>query len=214
MAAGSSPMELNGGSCVAASGRGCVAVAVDKRFGKGNELVSDNARRVLKLHSRLLCAFTGFTTDVQTLMQDLSAAAAQYYTAEQRTIPPAAAAALLSGMLYARRSSPYFCETILAGLDGKGQPFLRSHDVLGASGGENALDNAGAYAATGTSARSLYGMCEAFYSADLEPDELAEVVGKCLLAALERDCLSGQGAVVHLLTAEGVTSRELSAGHD
>jgi 20S proteasome subunit beta 3 len=134
MAAGSSPMELNGGSCVAASGRGCVAVAVDKRFGKGNELVSDDARRVLKLHSRLLCAFTGFTTDVQTLMQDLSAAAAQYYTAEQRTIPPAAAAALLSGMLYARRSSPYFCETILAGLDRTGRPFLRSHDVLGASG--------------------------------------------------------------------------------
>jgi 20S proteasome subunit beta 3 len=83
-----------------------------------------------------------------------------------------------------------------------------------AAGGENALDSAGAYAATGTSARSLYGMCEAFYSADLEPDELAEVVGKCLLAALERDCLSGQGAVVHLLTAEGVTSRELSARHD
>jgi 20S proteasome alpha/beta subunit len=53
----------------ASAGRKCVAVAVDRRFGRGNELVSDDARRVLKLHARLLCAFTGLTTDVQTLMQ-------------------------------------------------------------------------------------------------------------------------------------------------
>ena len=53
----------------AMTGRQCVAVAVDRRFGIGNQMVSKDARRVLKLHSRLLCAFTGLTADVQTLMQ-------------------------------------------------------------------------------------------------------------------------------------------------
>ena len=46
-----------------------MAIASDKRFGKQYELVSNDAKRILKLHGRLLCAFTGLTTDVQTLMQ-------------------------------------------------------------------------------------------------------------------------------------------------
>ncbi|KAG5178069.1 proteasome beta subunit [Tribonema minus] len=199
-----SPLELNGGSCLVMAGRKCLAVAVDKRFGKGNELVSDNARRVLKLHSRLLCAFTGLTTDVQTLMQDLAAAAASYTITEGRPLQPAAAAALLSSMLYARRRSPYFCETIVAGLTRSAEAFVRSHDVLGAAGG--AEDG---FAVMGTSAESLYGLCEAFYRPDMTPEELADTAEHCLVAALERDCLSGHGVVVHLLTEQGISSREL-----
>lgn len=49
--ASSNPLELNGGSCVAMTGRGCVALAVDRRFGLGGQLVSTDAKRVLKVRS-------------------------------------------------------------------------------------------------------------------------------------------------------------------
>ena len=47
--ASSNPMELNGGSCLAMAGKGCVALAVDRRFGLEGQLVSTDAKRVLKV---------------------------------------------------------------------------------------------------------------------------------------------------------------------
>lgn len=45
----SNPLELNGGSCLAMAGKGCVALAVDRRFGLEGQLVSADAKRVLKV---------------------------------------------------------------------------------------------------------------------------------------------------------------------
>lgn len=47
--ASSNPLELNGGSCLAMAGKGCVALAVDRRFGLEGQLVSTEAKRVLKV---------------------------------------------------------------------------------------------------------------------------------------------------------------------
>lgn len=47
--ASSNPLELNGGSCLAMAGKGCVALAVDRRFGLEGQLVSADAKRVLKV---------------------------------------------------------------------------------------------------------------------------------------------------------------------
>lgn len=66
----------------------------------------------------------------------------------------------------------------------------------------------------GTSAQSLYGTCEAFFRKGMEPEELFRTVSRCLLSALERDCLSGYGAVVHLITEHGIESRELATRMD
>ena len=48
--ASSNPLELNGGSCLAMAGKDCVAVAVDRRFGQEGQLVSAEAKRVLKVN--------------------------------------------------------------------------------------------------------------------------------------------------------------------
>jgi 20S proteasome subunit beta 3 len=37
----------------------------------------------------------------------------------------------------------------------------------------------------------------------LEPEELVEVCGKAFQSALERDCLSGYGVLILLLTKDG-----------
>lgn len=70
------------------------------------------------------------------------------------------------------------------------------------------------FVVAGTSAQSLYGTCEAFFNEGMEPEELVRAVSRCLLAALDRDCLSGYGAVVHLVTSEGVETREVATRMD
>lgn len=81
-------------------------------------------------------------------------------------------------------------------------------DLLGA------LAKADDFAVSGTCAESLYGTAETFWRPDMNPDELFECISQAMLAALDRDCLSGWGASVHILTKEGITTKNLSARMD
>ena len=51
----------------------------------------------------------------------------------------------------------------------------------------------------GTSNEELYGTCEALYRENMEPEDLFETVSQCLLAGVDRDCLAGWGAEVHVM---------------
>lgn len=47
-----------------------------------------------------------------------------------------------------------------------------------------------------------------------EPEDLFETLSQCLLSACNRDALSGWGAVVHIITPKGITSKKLQARQD
>jgi 20S proteasome subunit beta 3 len=50
----------------------------------------------------------------------------------------------------------------------------------------------------------LHGIAEALWRPNLDAEELVEVCGKAFVSALERDCLSGYGAVVYLIESHEV----------
>lgn len=104
--------------------------------------------------------------------------------------------------------APYFAEPVIAGLDEEGKPFITATDLIGAA---VSTDD---FVVAGTCGENLYGMCESLYRKDMNPDELFEVVSQALLSAVDRDALSGWGAVVHIVTPEGVTTRELKGRMD
>lgn len=66
----------------------------------------------------------------------------------------------------------------------------------------------------GTCTDNLYGTCESLYKKDMDKDELFEVLAQSLLAAVDRDALSGWGGVVHIITKEGVSTKTLKARQD
>ena len=47
-----------------------------------------------------------------------------------------------------------------------------------------------------------------------EPEDLFETISQALLASVDRDCLAGWGAVVHIITPEGITTRKLKSRQD
>lgn len=55
------------------------------------------------------------------------------------------------------------------------------------------------FVVAGTCTQNLHGMCEALFKPDMEAEELFEVLSQCLLSAVDRDALSGWGAVVHVV---------------
>eukprot|EP01084_Bolivina_argentea_P138089 243191_1 len=204
------PLSINGGCAAAMIGHNCVAVAVDRRLGSNEQLVSDTSEKVLKLSSRVVCAFTGLLGDSQTLMSDLTRAVRLKSMREGgKPVSPRQLSGMLSAMLYAARSSPFFCEPIVAGLEPDGKPFICVQDVLGARSFPKDFAVAGF-----TAARSLYGACEAFYCEGMDEETLFQTMSSCLLAAAERDCLSGYGAIVHIISKEGILSREVEGRRD
>lgn len=198
-------------------GKDCVAVASDSRFGIEFHTVSSTMQKTFRLNDCTLLALAGLATDVETVRQEMDQCARLYRARERREMAPRTAAAALSALLYQRRFGPWFVAPVLAGLGPGGAPFVNGSDCLGAL-----VEGEPPFVCAGTCEQQLLGICEALYRPDLvlrilcvykklksqnvyeiikDADELFEVVSQCLLAAVDRDTISGWGAEVFVLFA-------------
>lgn len=55
------------------------------------------------------------------------------------------------------------------------------------------------FVVVGTASANLYGICEALYQPNLDPEDLFETISQALVNAVDRDATSGWGAVVHMM---------------
>eukprot|EP00455_Lapot_gusevi_P021773 TRINITY_DN2275_c0_g1_i7.p1 TRINITY_DN2275_c0_g1~~TRINITY_DN2275_c0_g1_i7.p1 ORF type:complete len:184 (+),score=8.45 TRINITY_DN2275_c0_g1_i7:69-620(+) len=150
-------MEYNGSGIIAMTGKNCVAIASDTRFGIQQTTIGMNFQRIFKMHDRLFIGLAGLATDVQTMSQKLRFRLNLYHLKEERQIKPKTFANLVSNMLYERRFGPYFTEPVVAGLEEDGTPFITAMDLIGAPVVTND------FVVAGTCSEQLYGTCEAFY---------------------------------------------------
>lgn len=202
-------MAYNGGAIVAMTGKDCVGIASDRRLGAQLCTVAMDFQKVFELQPKLYVGLAGLATDVMTLHQLLDFRLNLYRLREERDMSPAVLTHLISTLLYEKRFQPYFCEPIVAGLEpNTNQPYLSTMDLLGCK--QKCED----YVVTGTCTANLYGMCESLYKKDMDPDTLFETLAQTLLSAVDRDCLSGWGGVVHIITRDGVTTKELKGRQD
>lgn len=201
-------MEYNGAGILAMVGKDCVAIASDTRLGAQAMTVSTNFQKSFKMHDKLFIGLAGLATDVMTFSQLLNFKLKLYKLREERDIRPKTFSELVSTMLYEKRFGPYFIEPVIAGLDEKGKPFICAMDLIGA------ISHSDDFAVAGTCAQNLYGTCESLYRPDMCPDELFEVAAQALLAGVDRDALSGWGAVVHVITKDEIITRKLDGRQD
>jgi 20S proteasome subunit beta 3 len=70
------------------------------------------------------------------------------------------------------------------------------------------------FVVSGNNTDALLGVCESMYRPGLQPEELFETISQCLLSAVNRDCLSGWGGVVHVITKTEIITRTLRGRMD
>jgi len=202
-------MEYNGSAIVAMAGKNCVAIACDKRLGKERfQTISSNFQKTFKLTDRCIVGLAGFATDVDTVHSHLKYRINLYALREEREIRPKVVCNLVSSLLYSRRFSPWFVSPVVAGLSEDNEPVLSQYDFIGAA------TSASDFVVNGSAATQLYGVCESFWKPDMNPEELFETISQCMMAALDRDCLSGWGATVHVMTPDKIVTRQLRARMD
>ncbi|KAJ9476654.1 Proteasome subunit beta type-3 [Pseudozyma hubeiensis] len=201
-------MEYNGGSVVAAKGKNCVVIASDLRLGQQAMTVACNFDKVFRVTEKTYVGLPGLASDVATLKERFRYRVNMYKMKEERDIEPEIFANLVSSTLYEKRFGPYFIEPVIAGINSKDEPFIAATDVIGC------LNFAKDFVVSGTASDKLFGMAEGLWEPDLGPEELFETVSQILLGALERDALSGWGAVVRIITPDKVIERTLKARMD
>jgi 20S proteasome subunit beta 3 len=201
-------LEYNGAAIIAMAGKDCVGIAADRRLGINLQTVSTDFTKVFKLAPKVYVGLAGLATDVQTVKNVLDFRMELYKLKEEREMSPKVLSHLLSTLLYEKRFGPYFVEPIVAGLDESGKPFLSGMDLIGAT---VAADD---FCVSGTCTGNMYGMCESLYRPEQSPEELFETLAQALLSSVDRDAISGWGGVVHIITKDGVMTKELKGRQD
>lgn len=202
-------MSYNGGAVVAMAGKDCVAIASDLRYGIQAQTVAMDFSKVFEMGPTLFVGLPGLATDVQTVSQRLKFRVNLYELRENRRIKPKTFLSMLSNLLYERRFGPYFVEPVVAGIDPVTEkPFVANADLIGCA--MITKD----FVVSGTCSEQLYGMCEALWEPDLGPDDLFETISQALMNAVDRDAVSGWGAVVHIIEKDQVTTKTLKARMD
>jgi len=187
-------LSYNGGCVVAMKGKNCVAIAADRRFGVQTQTISMDFDRMFEMGPHLYLGLPGLATDTLTVHERLRFRVNLYELRENRKIKPQTFSAMVSNLLYERRFGPYFVEAVIAGLDPvTGEPFISATDLIGCP---NQPDD---FVLAGTCNEQLFGMCEALWEPDLEPEDLFETISQALVNAFDRDAISGWGAVVHIM---------------
>lgn len=201
-------MEINGGACLAMAGKGCFVIASDNRLGEQFKTISMEVPKLHIINDRVVLGLTGLRTDQQTFSQKLKFRTKMYKLREERDISGKALTGLVASMLYEARFGPWFVEPVIGCLDEQGEVYLCAMDLIGAPC--EPVD----YVCAGTCSESLHGMCEALWRPNLEPEELFEVAVQALLSSNDRDCLSGYGATVVLVTKEKMVTRLVKGRKD
>lgn len=200
--------SYNGGCVIAMTGKNCVAIASDKRFGVQGRSMSTKVKRVFQFGPKLFVGLAGLTTDTLTVHKRLRFRTNMYELRENRRMKPKTLASMIGSFLYEKRFGPYFIDPVIAGLDEKNEPYVASADHIGC------IEVAKDFAVTGTCVEQLFGMCESLWEPNLSPDELFEVAAQALINACDRDAMSGWGATVYIIDKDGVTVKEVRTRMD
>eukprot|EP00921_Rhytidocystis_pertsovi_P010540 GHVQ01016956.1.p1 GENE.GHVQ01016956.1~~GHVQ01016956.1.p1 ORF type:complete len:207 (+),score=29.71 GHVQ01016956.1:659-1279(+) len=202
-------MEYNGSAIVAMAGKGCVGIACDKRLGINRfQTVSSDFQKIYKMNDKCFLGLAGLATDVQTVAQYMQFRRNLYELREERGMKAQVVSNLVGSVLYSRRFAPFFVAPVVAGLDEKNNPVLTAFDFIGAD------CKAKDFVVNGTCSEQLYGVCESFWKPDMDEEQLFETLSQCLMAGLDRDCVSGWGGIVHVITPTRIISRTLKGRMD
>jgi proteasome beta subunit len=178
-----------------------VILASEKRVTYGHLVMSKGGKKVFKITERIGAAYAGLVGDMQVLTREVEAQTNLFSMEVGRRISVRATAKLMSNILFNRRYTPLFTQTIVGGLDDEGAS-LYVLDVLGSLIPDK-------YAAVGSGTEMAIGVLEDGYREDLTLEEAKPLVIRAVKSAISRDAMSGDGIDLLIITKDGVAEESI-----
>jgi len=200
----------NGGSLVGMIGKQCVAVACDQRFGVQYQTITMNAQKVYKYQDNILLGLTGLETDCQTFALMMKRIVELYRIKEEIDLTPKLFSNLVSTTLYEKRFGSYYVAPLVVGLDvtKNYEPYVCTFDSIGCP------SESGQFECQGTNVEQLLGISESMFRKDMDKEELFEVMSQTILNSVDRDCFSGYGALVYVMSPGKIEVSKLKVRQD
>jgi 20S proteasome subunit beta 3 len=196
-------MDSRGGCVIAMKGKNCVAMASDLGFNGEQFITGNNTPKIFKICGRLFIGLTGLLGDISSVKQILEYEVSNFLVKENRFPEHFEITNILSHLLYKNRFTPFFVEPLFAGMDKNGNPVINSMDIIGA------ISNSIKFSVSGSCSDGLFGVCETLWKPNMSKKELFQVICKCISFATNRDCLSGWGAIIHVITEKEILSKKI-----
>ena len=125
-----------------------------------------------------------------------------YRLRENRDMPVKTFISLIGTTLYEHRFGPFFVAPIVVGLE-NGVSHLCTYDSIGCQ------TDTEDFAVGGTAGENFYALCESYYKKDISENEMSDIIGNIVVSGVDRDIMSGWGAMTYVLTPEKVEIKQL-----
>lgn len=211
-----SPYADNGGTVLGIAGDDFVVVASDTRLSDGYAIHSRHVPKVYPLTNNIVLGCAGFHGDVLTVTKIVERKVQNYEHEFGRPISCPAVAQMLSSMLYYRRFFPYYTHNMIGGLDDEGKGAIFSYDSIGSFERES-------YRATGSASSLLQPLLDSKIGlknqvgvtpTPLTIEEAVAIVKDVFISATEREIETGDGLVIHVVTAKDTIVEEFPLRRD
>ena len=171
-----------------------VVLATERRATAGNVISNKQTQKLFKIDQNISITIAGLVGDAQVLARYLKAEVSLYRLRRSASLTAEGAATLLANILNGNRFYPYYAWLILGGIDGKG-------------GHVFSVDPAGGciedkFVSVGSGSNFAYGILEEGYSRDVTTSDAVDLALRGLTAAMKRDSASGDGYLVHVISAK------------
>ncbi|HTT73195.1 MAG TPA: archaeal proteasome endopeptidase complex subunit beta [Thermoplasmata archaeon] len=172
-----------------------VVLATERRATAGTMISNKQTQKVFKIDENVGITIAGLVGDAQVLARYLRAEVSLYRLRRGAPLGAEGAATLLANILSGNRYYPYYAWLILGGVDAKG-------------GHVFSVDPAGGciedrFVSVGSGSTFAYGLLEEGYSRDMSTSDGIDLALRGLTAAMKRDSASGDGYLVHVISAKG-----------
>jgi proteasome beta subunit len=171
-----------------------VVLATERRATAGNVISNKQTQKLFKIDQNIGITIAGLVGDAQVLARYLKAEVSLYRLRRNAPLTAEGAATLLANILNGNRFYPYYAWLILGGMDTKG-------------GHVFSVDPAGGciedkFVSVGSGSNFAYGLLEEGYSRDMSTADGIDLALRGLTAAMKRDSASGDGYLVHVISAK------------
>jgi proteasome beta subunit len=185
---------LKGTTTIGMVAKDGVVLATERRATAGTMISNKQTQKLFRIDQNIGITIAGLVGDAQVLARYLKAEVSLYRLRRGATLSAEGAATLLANILSGNRYYPYYAWLILGGTDAKG-------------GHVFSVDPAGGciedrFVSVGSGSTFTYGILEENYTRDISVSDGVDLALRGLTAAMKRDSASGDGYLVHTITAK------------
>lgn len=185
---------LKGTTTIGLVAKDGVVLATERRATAGTMISNKQTTKLFKIDQNLGMTIAGLVGDAQVLTRYLRAEVSLYRLRRNGPLSTEGAATLLANILSGNRFYPYYAWLILGGTDSKG-------------GHVFSVDPAGGciedrFVSVGSGSTFTYGILEENYTREISTSEGVDLALRGLTAAMKRDSASGDGYLVHVVSAK------------